>query len=212
MTIILLASALNSMRSVSPAVRTRSPPTINAKTNPANQLTKPPSSADNAPCIPATIPAASAIRTALYDCQRKTVRNGDAQRRERKTLPLPPRNSKFISCRPVKIIASKPWIVRTQSELRQSTFASRPLKGFNLARLLLVVYCRAVEQGSLSEALFTKHWTLVHPRNRQEHGGFAVDFRRLPCRYCPKSRLFYRGHGLPVKPHCGATKSGMSAH
>ena len=41
---------------------------------------------------------------------------------------------------------------------------------------------------------------------------FADDFRKLPCRYCPKSRLFYRGHGLPVKPHCGATKSGMSAH
>src|SRR5688572_2837820 len=72
----LLASALNRVRSTAPADFTALPETKSAKTSPARQLTNPPSAADNAPWMPAQTPAMTAITTVTWSCQRKTVRKG----------------------------------------------------------------------------------------------------------------------------------------
>jgi len=68
MTVIFAASARIIVCSVPAAVVDRPMPTSIANTTPAETLTKPPNSAETAPCQPAHHPAGTAIKTLAKAC------------------------------------------------------------------------------------------------------------------------------------------------
>src|SRR4030065_1041836 len=74
---ILLASALMSVLSVSPAdLALPRGETIIAYTHPAVMLMLPPNNAEIAPCAPPHQPATSVSAMAAYNCHRRTARRG----------------------------------------------------------------------------------------------------------------------------------------
>src|SRR4029079_18413220 len=73
---IFAASARNSAIIVAPAVLPGAIASTNAYTTPADRLTTPPSTADNAPWKPTQAPAIAAMITVAAACQTSTARKG----------------------------------------------------------------------------------------------------------------------------------------